>query len=93
MDTGNIFPAYPNDIIKTLNSTLKGKYEIIGIIDDNKKRIGYSVAGVRIIGDRNDILKVCESNNVDEIFFSIVNIDNKNKKEILCTSTSFFWVI
>lgn len=72
-----------NDIIKTINSTLKGQYEIIGIIDDNKKRIGYSVAGVRIIGDRNDIIKVCEANNVNEIFFSIVNIDNKNKKEIL----------
>lgn len=72
-----------NDIIKTINSTLKGQYDIIGIIDDNKKRRGYSVAGVRIIGDRNDIIKVCEANNVDEIFFSIVNIDNKNKKEIL----------
>ena len=72
-----------NDIIKTINSTLKGQYEIVGIIDDNKKRMGYSVAGVRIIGDRNDIIKICEANNVDEIFFSIVNIDNKNKKEIL----------
>ena len=72
-----------NDIIKTINSTLKGQYEIIGIIDDNKKRRGYSVAGVRIIGNRNDIIKICESNNIDEIFFSIVNIDNKNKKEIL----------
>ncbi|WP_405305887.1 polysaccharide biosynthesis protein [Methanobrevibacter sp.] len=72
-----------NDIIKTINSTLKGQYEIIGIVDDNKKRIGYSVAGVRIIGDRNDIIKICEANDVDEIFFSIVNIDNRNKKEIL----------
>ncbi|WP_405293368.1 polysaccharide biosynthesis protein [Methanobrevibacter sp.] len=78
-----------NDIIKTINSTLKGQYEIIGIIDDNKKRIGYSVAGVRIIGARNDIVKICEANDVDEIFFSIVNIDNKNKKEILeiCSKT------
>jgi FlaA1/EpsC-like NDP-sugar epimerase len=72
-----------NDIIKTLNSTLKGQYDIVGIIDDNKKRIGYSVAGVRIIGTRDDIIKVCQTNDVDEIFFSIVNIDNKNKKEIL----------
>ncbi|MBQ8017947.1 MAG: polysaccharide biosynthesis protein [Methanobrevibacter sp.] len=72
-----------NDIIKTINATLKGQYEIIGIIDDNKKRLGYSVAGVRIIGTRDDIIKVWESENVDEIFFSIVNIDNKNKKEIL----------
>ena len=78
-----------NDIIKTINSTLKGQYDIVGIIDDNKKRIGYSVAGVRIIGDRNDIAKVCEAHGVDEIFFSIVNIDNKNKKEILeiCSKT------
>ena len=79
-----------NDIIKTLNTTLKGTYEIIGIIDDNEKRRGYSVAGVRIIGDRYDIERICELNNVDSIFFSIVNIDNKNKKEILeiCNRTS-----
>ena len=79
-----------NDIIKTINSTLKGQYDIVGIIDDNKKRIGYSVAGVRIIGDRNDIIRICEAEDVDEIFFSIVNIDNKNKKEILelCGKTS-----
>lgn len=79
-----------NDIIKTLNSTLKGKYEIVGIIDDNKKRIGYSVGGVRIIGTRNDIEQICKAENVDEIFFTIVNIDNNNKKEILeiCNKTN-----
>lgn len=78
-----------NDIIKTLNTTLKGTYEIIGIIDDNKKRMGYSVAGVRIIGNRHDIERICEKYDVDSIFFSIVNIDNKNKKEILeiCNKT------
>ena len=79
-----------NDIIKTLNSTLKGKYEIIGIIDDNRKRQGYSVAGVKIIGKRNDIIRICEEYDVDSIFFTIVNIDNKNKKEILeiCNKTN-----
>ena len=79
-----------NNIIKTLKSTMKGKYDIIGIIDDNKKRIGYSVGGVRIIGDRNDIEKVCEKYQIDTIFFTIVNIDNKNKKEILeiCNRTN-----
>lgn len=79
-----------NDIIKTIKSTLKGQYDIVGIIDDNKKRIGYSVAGIRIIGDRNDIAKICQAEEVDEIFFTIVNIDNQNKKEILeiCSKTS-----
>ena len=79
-----------NDIIKTINSTLKSQYEIIGIIDDNKKRTGYSVAGVRIIGTRDDIINISEAYDIDEIFFTIVNIDNKNKKEILeiCSKTN-----
>ncbi|WP_406535415.1 polysaccharide biosynthesis protein [Methanobrevibacter sp.] len=79
-----------NDIIKTLNSTLKGKYDIIGIIDDNEKRMGYSVGGVRIIGNRNDIERICEKYQIDTIFFTIVNIDNQNKKEILeiCNKTN-----
>ena len=72
-----------NDIITTLNSTLKGKYNIIGIIDDNKKRLGYSVGGVRIIGTRNDIIEICKKHDVNTIFFTIVNIDTQNKKEIL----------
>ena len=78
-----------HDIIKTVKTTLKSQYDIVGIIDDNRKRMGYSVGGVRIIGDRNDIIRVCEEHGIDEIFFSIVNIDNKNKKEILeiCNKT------
>lgn len=79
-----------NNIIKTLQTTLKGKYDIVGIIDDNKKRRGYSVAGVKIIGNRNDIQKICENEEIDTIFFTIVNIDNENKKEILeiCNKTT-----
>ncbi|WP_295030170.1 nucleoside-diphosphate sugar epimerase/dehydratase [uncultured Methanobrevibacter sp.] len=79
-----------NNIIKTLQTSLKGKYDIIGIIDDNKKRMGYSVAGVKIIGNRKDIRKICEKEEIDTIFFTIVNIDNKNKKEILeiCNKTA-----
>ena len=79
-----------NNIIKTLQTSLKGKYDIIGIIDDNKKRMGYSVAGVKIIGNRKDIQKICEKEEIDTIYFTIVNIDNKNKKEILeiCNKTA-----
>ena len=72
-----------NDIINTLKTSFKGRYEIIGIIDDNRMRRGYSVSGIKIIGNRNDIERICEEYDVDTIFFTIVNIDNRNKKEIL----------
>lgn len=78
-----------SDIIKTLKSTLKGNYDIVGIIDDNEKRKGYSVSGVKIIGNRGDIERICEQKQIDVIFFTIVNIDSENKKEILeiCNKT------
>ena len=78
-----------HEIIKTIHTTMAGKYNIIGIVDDNKKRLGYNISGVKIIGNRNDIVRICEENNVDLIFFSIARIDNENKKQILniCQST------
>ena len=78
-----------HEIINTIQTTMKDKYNIIGIIDDNKKRLGFSVSGVKIIGNRNDILNICEKEKIDLIFFSIANIDDENKKQILniCQST------
>ena len=79
-----------HEIIKSINTNFKEEYEIIGIIDDNKKRLNYTVSGVKIIGNRNDIIKIVEEKKVDLIFFSIDKIDNKNKKEILniCQQTN-----
>ncbi len=78
------------EIIKTIHSNMTEIYNIIGIIDDNKKRLGYSVSGVKIIGNRNDIVRICEENKIDLIFFSISRIDNENKKQILniCQATN-----
>lgn len=79
-----------HEIIKNIHSNLSNDYNIIGIIDDNKKRLGYTVSGVKILGTRDDIVRICEENNIDLIFFSIARIDNENKKQILniCQQTN-----
>lgn len=79
-----------HQIITTIQANMADKYHIVGIIDDNKKRLGYTVSGVKILGNRNNIKEICDKNKVDLIFFSIANIDNENKKEILniCQSTN-----
>ena len=79
-----------HEMIKSINTNFKEDYDIIGIIDDNKKRLNFTVSGVKIIGNRNDIIEICKVNNVDLIFFSIARIDNENKKEILniCQQTN-----
>ena len=70
-----------HEIIKTIHTNFKEDYEIVGIIDDNTKRLNFSVSGVKIIGNRNDMIRICKENKVDLIFFSIAKIDNENKKE------------
>lgn len=79
-----------HEIIKTINVRMQENYNIVGIIDDNPKRLNYTVSGIKIIGNRNDIERICKENKVEFIFFSIANIDNVNKKQILniCQKTN-----
>ena len=71
------------DIIKTLKTTMKNTYNIVGLIDDNEGKYHYLISGVKVLGDRYKIVEVCKANKVDVIFFSIANISNQDKKEIL----------
>ena len=71
------------DIIKTLKTTMKDSYNIVGIIDDNLNKVNYAISGISILGDRNKIVDVCNKYNVEVIFFCITEIDLKNKREIL----------
>lgn len=79
-----------HEVIKTIHTKMAEEYNIVGIIDDNQQRLNFTVSGVKIIGNRNDIVKICKEKNVEIIFFSIANIDNENKKQILniCQSTN-----
>ena len=70
-------------MIKSIKDYMKDRYNIVGIIDDSKDKIGYQISGVKILGDRNQISEICKEKRVQDIFFSIANIDSKNKKEIL----------
>ena len=71
------------DIIKSIKTSMKNAYNIVGIIDDNKAKIGCQISGVEVLGNRNDIISICKKYNVDIIFFSISKIDTKNRKEII----------
>ena len=71
------------DIIKSIKQTMNEKYNIVGIIDDDKSKLNCSINGIEVIGNRNQIVNICKKKEVDEIFFAISKIDKKKKKEIL----------
>lgn len=72
-----------SEMIKTIKNTMRCHYNIVGLIDDNPNKMNYAISGIKILGNRYDIANICRQNNIDIIFFSISNIDSKNKKEIL----------
>ena len=70
-------------LISTIKNTMKNVYDIVGLIDDDITKIDYCLSGNKIYGTRYDIPKVCKEKNVELILFTISNISNENRKEIL----------
>ena len=70
-------------IIQSIKNNMNDVYNIIGIIDDNEEKKGCTISGVKVLGNRYDIISICEKYNVEIIFFSISNIENPDRKEIL----------
>ena len=70
-------------VVKSIKTSRTDRYDIVGIIDDNVKKLNCKMNGVKIIGDRTQIKKICKEKKVDIIFFVISNISAKDKKEIL----------
>lgn len=77
------------EVIDTVQKHWSSDYKIVGIIDDNRYKLNYSIQGIRILGNRKSIKKICEELKIEEIFFAISNIEVKQKREILniCQTT------
>lgn len=66
------------------------EYHIIGVVDDDASKIGKMIAGIQILGTRDDIISICRDYRVNEIFIAIPSITNSEKKDILniCNKTN-----
>ncbi|HBF7851344.1 TPA: polysaccharide biosynthesis protein [Clostridioides difficile] len=77
-------------VIQELKRNPELKKVAVAIIDDDKNKIGRIIHNVKIVGTTSDIKDVVEKYNVDEIIFSIANIEKRRKKEIIdiCKNTN-----
>lgn len=70
-------------VIGTLKTTMKDTYNLVGLIDDNSNKVNYAISGNKILGTRYDIPRICKENDVELILFTISNISNTDRKDIL----------
>ena len=70
-------------LLRTLRTTMKDTYNVVGLIDDNINKVNYAISGKRILGTRYDIPRICKQNQIEVILFTISNITHKDRKDIL----------
>ena len=78
------------EIIISILNNRSDKYNIVGLIDDDKSKIGHKILGIKVLGTRYDIPRIAQENDIDLIFFAINRIDPLSRKEILniCQETN-----
>ena len=50
--------AATRDIVKKIKESMQDSYYVVGIIDDDKSKLNCSIQGVKILGNRNDIIEI-----------------------------------
>lgn len=71
------------EIIIAIQNSMKDKYNIVGIIDDDITKINRYILGIKVLGTRYDIPKIAKEKDVDIIFFAIHKIDAVSRRKIL----------
>lgn len=71
------------EIIITIKNSMRDRYNIVGIIDDNKNKLNHYILGIKVIGTRYEIPRLAKEYDVDEIFFAINKIDAVSRRKIL----------
>jgi len=70
-------------VIREILSTEFAKYDIVGLIDDDKAKLGCTISGIKVIGGRDKIVKVCADKKVDMILVAIPTLPAEERKKLL----------
>ncbi len=70
-------------LIKELKSNWEMGYNPIALVDDDPQKLGHSVMGVKVMGNRKSILHLAETMNVDEIIIAFSYARGEDMRELV----------
>ena len=89
-----------NEVLRSINNNVNYNYNVVGFIDDNKRKKNLSILGVPILGGQNKLHSIAIKYKIDEIIISIHNASYGELEQIytLCDSikipfTKASWVL
>jgi len=76
-------------IINNSKANADSNIEVVGFIDDDRAKVGKTFFGVKVLGGRYDIVRICEQMDVDRIILAIPSAYAEERKEIIdiCSQT------
>lgn len=72
-----------NVVMKELELSTELDSKICCVVDDNPRKHGTYIHGVKVVGDRNQIIKSAEKYNISEIIIAIPSADKRERQKIL----------
>ena len=69
---------------------MRHQYELVGFVDDDPRKLGMRVHGLKVLGDRNDISTLVQERSVDLVILAIHRLSGQDFRDILsrCHETS-----
>lgn len=76
-------------LIKEIKKHKSLNYDIVGLIDDDLSKVGQVINGIKIIGTRDELLKICTEKKIEDIFIALPSAPFQERKEIynICKKT------
>ncbi len=76
-------------LVRSIKNSTAVQYNIIGLIDDDPKKLGTIVYGETVLGNRLAIPKICKDSEVEEILIAIPTLEDLARQRIysICTET------
>ena len=64
--------------------------QVVGFIDDDKNKTGKILLGVKVLGTRNELVKIASKKDIDEIIIAMPSVKGKEIKAIIdiCKQTN-----
>ena len=70
-------------IIREMLRNKDSVYLPIGFIDDNPAKKGINIHGIKVLGKREDIQKICKTNKIDEVLIALPSVHSNEIKKIV----------
>ena len=72
-----------NSLIREMNSSRYIQKNVMCVIDDDSKKIGNYIHGVKVVGGREDILEYAAAYDIDEIIIAMPSAKGSVQREVL----------